>query len=98
MVVVSVTFLGTLYSTMKKPGFSTARERPFKVGPGTKVASVMVARSLISPALKATEPTPVLLPPSYLPLTEAFILPFDTHKALGRCLVRVRESGEKRSR
>lgn len=68
------TFLGTLYSTMKKPGFSTARERPFKLGPATKVASVMVARSLRSPALKASEPTPVLLPPaSNLPLTEAFI-------------------------
>lgn len=69
-----VTFLGTLYSTMKEPGFSRARERPFKLGPATTVASVMVARSLRSPALKAREPIPVVLSASYLPLREAFIV------------------------
>lgn len=59
---------------MKKPGFSRARERPFKLGPATTVASVKVARSLRSPALKAREPTPVVLSASYLPLREAFIV------------------------
>lgn len=38
---------------MKKPGFSTARAKPFKLGPLTTVASVSEARSLTSPALKA---------------------------------------------
>lgn len=72
---------------MKEPGFSTARERPFKVGPATRVASVIVARSLISPALTANEPTPVVLSASYLPLREAFIVIFVSQ--------RFGESGEK---
>ena len=76
---------------MKKPGFSTARERPFKVGPATRVASVMVARSLRSPALKAREPTPVLLSPSYLPLTEAFII--STHPRERKSRERERKRG-----
>nr|GMD96284.1 hypothetical protein BHM03_00039351 [Ipomoea batatas] len=39
---------------MKAPGFSSARAKPFKEGPLTTVASVMVARSFMSPALTET--------------------------------------------
>jgi len=58
---------------MKKPGFSTARDKPFKLGPLTKVASVTEARSLTSPVLKATVAAPVLLSFSYLPFKDALI-------------------------
>lgn len=58
---------------MKKPGFSTARERPFKLGPAMREVSVMVARSLALPALKESEATPPLLSTSNFPLKVAFI-------------------------
>lgn len=60
---------------MKKPGFSTARAKPFKLGPFTTVASVKEALSLTSPALKATvaAATPLSLSVSYLPFNDAFI-------------------------
>ena len=58
---------------MKKPGFSTARARPFKLGPLTTVASVKEARSLTSPALTTTVAAALLLSMSYLPFKEAFI-------------------------
>lgn len=62
---------------MKKPGFSTARAKPFKLGPLTTVASVKEARSLTSPALKAKEAAvagALLFSVSYLPFKDAFIL------------------------
>lgn len=58
---------------MKKPGFSTAKTKPFKLGPLTTVASVIEARSLISPALRARVAAALLLSVSYLPFKEAFI-------------------------
>ena len=58
---------------MKKPGFSTARAKPFKLGPLTMVASVMEARSLMSPALTATVAAAAALSVSYLALNDAFI-------------------------
>ena len=59
---------------MKKPGFSTARERPFKLGPLMIVASVMDARSLTSPALTAKVEAAPLLSASYLVFRVAFIV------------------------
>lgn len=62
---------------MKKPGFSTAKAKPFKLGPLTTVASVKEARSLKSPALKTKEAAaagPLLFSVSYLPFKDAFIL------------------------
>lgn len=59
---------------MKKPGFSTARDKPFKLGPLTTVASVREARSLKSPALKETVVEAAALSGSYLALNEAFII------------------------
>lgn len=60
---------------MKEPGFSTARTRPVKLGPLMKVASVMEARSLTSPALTATvAAAPPFLSMSYLPFKAAFIV------------------------
>lgn len=41
----------------KKPGFSTAKAKPVKLGPLATVASVREPLSLISPALKATVAT-----------------------------------------
>lgn len=73
-----LTFLGTLTSTMKAPGFSTAREMPSSEGPGEKVALVAVALNLRSPA--AAERVNKLVPreafsdTSYFPLIVAFIL------------------------
>lgn len=60
---------------VKDPGFSTARAKPFKQGPLTTVASVMEARSLTSPALKArvTAEAAVALSASYFALKDAFI-------------------------
>ena len=61
---------------MKKPGFSTAKAKPFKLGPLTTVASVSEARSLTSPALKATVAAAaglLLFSSSYLPFKDAFI-------------------------
>lgn len=60
---------------VKNPGFSTARAKPFKQGPLTTVASVMEARSLTSPALKArvTAEVAVALSASYFALKDAFI-------------------------
>lgn len=72
-----LTFLGTLTSTMKAPGFSTAREMPSSEGPGEKVALVAVALNLRSPA--AAERVNKLVPreafsdTSYFPLMTAFI-------------------------
>lgn len=60
---------------MKKPGFSRAKARPFRLGPWTTVASVMAARSLKSPALKETvEAAAAALSGSYLALNDAFII------------------------
>ena len=60
---------------MKKPGFSSARAKPFKLGPLTTVASVMEALSLTSPALRArVAVAPPFLSESYLPLKVAFIV------------------------
>lgn len=59
---------------MKKPGFSTARERPFKLGPLMIVASVIEARSLTSPALTAKVEAAPLLSASYLVFRVAFIV------------------------
>lgn len=59
---------------MKKPGFSRAKAKPFKQGPLTTVASVMEARSLKSPALKATVVAAAALSGSYLALNDAFII------------------------
>lgn len=61
---------------MKKPGFSTAKAKPFKLGPLTTVASVSEARSLTSPALKAIVAAAaglLLFSSSYLPFKDAFI-------------------------
>lgn len=58
---------------MKKPGFSTARAKPFKLGPLTTVASVMEARSLMSPALTPTVAAAAALSVSYLAFNDAFI-------------------------
>lgn len=59
---------------MKKPGFSTARAKPFKLGPLTMVASVMDARSLTFPAVTATTAAAdELLSVSYLAFNDAFI-------------------------
>lgn len=60
---------------MKEPGFSRERARPFKVGPLTKVASVMDALSFTSPALTVKVAAAVLFfSDSYLPFSEAFII------------------------
>lgn len=59
---------------MNEPGFSTARARPFKEGPLTTVASVMVARSLTSPALTETVAAAAILSRSYRVLSEPFIV------------------------
>lgn len=59
---------------MKKPGFSRAKAKPFKQGPLTTVASVMEARSLKSPAFKATVVAAAALSGSYLALNDAFII------------------------
>lgn len=61
---------------VKDPGLSTARAKPFKQGPLTRVASVMEARSLTSPALKARvmAEAGVVLSASYFALKDAFIL------------------------
>lgn len=59
---------------MKKPGFSTAKARPFKLGPLTTVASVREARSLKSPALTDTVAAAAALSGSYLALNDAFII------------------------
>lgn len=60
---------------VKDPGLSTAKARPFKQGPLTRVASVMEARSLTSPALKTrvTAEAAVALSASYFALKDAFI-------------------------
>lgn len=68
---------------MKKPGLSTARVKPFKLGPLAKVASVNEARSLTSPALKANAAAAagaLLFSVSYLPFKEAFILGEETER------------------
>lgn len=61
---------------IKKPGFSTAKAKPFKQGPLTMVASVMEARSLKSPALAVTVAKTAALSGSYLALNDAFISVF----------------------
>lgn len=58
---------------MKKPGFSRAKDKPFKLGPLMTVASVMEARSLNSPASAVTVAAAAALSGSYLALNEAFI-------------------------
>lgn len=58
---------------VKKPGFSAVRSRPFKLGPLTKVASVIEARSLRSPTPPPMTATAVLLSFSYLPFREPLI-------------------------
>ena len=63
---------------MKQPGFSTARERPLREGSLTKVASVIEALSLKSPAgittVEVAEVAAVLsVSYSYLPFNDALI-------------------------
>lgn len=60
---------------MKEPGFSTARDKPVRLGPLMKVASVTEARNLTSAALTATVAKAApFLSTSYLPLSVAFIV------------------------
>lgn len=59
---------------MKEPGFSTARTKPFKLGPAAKVASVSEARNLTSLAKTEMFAAAPLLSVSYLPFRDAFII------------------------
>lgn len=62
---------------MKKPGFSRERARPLREGPLTKVASVIEARSLKSPAgmasVEVAEVAVFCVSYSYFPFKDAFI-------------------------
>jgi hypothetical protein len=98
-----LTFLGTLTSTTKAPGFSTTSERPSREGPDETVASVAVALNLRSPApaerVTNVDPKEAFSDTSYFPLKVAFILPLSVSPFfLPASFVKGEKSEKKRDR